>query len=95
MAFYQTGLERPPWSRVTSGLLTALLAPARNSFALVKSEFRLAVKTHRVMQALIAFALVIVPMVGMIVLMFLLGGADPSTAAPDAVDGTGMLLLPP
>ncbi len=92
MSFYQTGLERLPWARVTSGLL---LAPARNSFALVKSEFLLAVKTHRVMHALIAFALVIVPMVGMVVLMFLLGGADPSTAAPDAVDGTGMLLLPP
>jgi hypothetical protein len=38
------------------------------------------------MQALIAFASVILPMVGMVALMFLLGGADPSTAAPDAVE---------
>jgi hypothetical protein len=61
----------------------------------VKSEFLLAVKTHRVMHALVAFALVIVPMVGMVVLMFLLGGADARTAAPHAVDGICMLLLPP
>jgi hypothetical protein len=95
MSSYQTGLERPPWARATPGFLTALLATARTSFALAKSEFLLAVRTHRVVHALIAFALVIFPMVCMVVLMFLLGGADPSTAASDAVDGTGMLILPP
>jgi hypothetical protein len=31
----------------------------------------------------------------MILPMFLLGGADPSTAALDAMDGTGMLLVRP
>jgi hypothetical protein len=95
MSSYQTSLERPSWVRVTPGFLLTLLSPPRTSFALAKSEFLLAVRTHRVMQALIAFASVILPMVGMVALMFLLGGADPSTAAPDAVDGTGMLLLLP
>jgi hypothetical protein len=48
-----------------------------------------------VVHALIAFAPGILPIVGMVVLIFLFGGADPSTAAPEVVDGTSMLLLPP
>jgi len=48
-----------------------------------------------VVNALIAFGLIILPMVGMVVLMFLLGSADSSTAVPDTLDGTGMLILPP
>jgi len=30
-----------------------------------------------------------------IALLFLLSSADPTTAVPGAVDGTGMLILPP
>ncbi len=45
--------------------------------------------------ALFVFALVILPMVAMIVLLFLLSSADPSTAVPGALDGTGILILPP
>ncbi len=44
---------------------------------------------------LIAFGLVILPMVAMVLLMFLLSSADPTTAVPDAVDHTAMLILPP
>jgi hypothetical protein len=80
-------------------LATALVAPApvlATGFALVKAEFLLAVRTHRVADALFVFALVILPMVGFIALLFLLSSADPSTAVPlDALDGTGMLILPP
>jgi hypothetical protein len=93
MSLYQTG---PPRPRV---LATALVAPApvlATGFALVKAEFLLAVRTHRVADALFVFALVILPMVGFIALLFLLSSADPSTAVPlDALDGTGMLILPP
>jgi len=71
----------------------ASLAPAlvSTSVALVKA----AVGTHRVADALFVFALVILPMVAMIVLLFLLSSADPSTAVPGALDGTGILILPP
>jgi hypothetical protein len=31
----------------------------------------------------------------MIALLFLLGSTDPTTAVPEAVDGTGMLILSP
>jgi len=55
----------------------------------------LAVRSHRVMDALFVFALVILPMIAFIVLLFLLSSADPTTAVADAVDGTGMLILPP
>jgi hypothetical protein len=41
------------------------------------------------------FALIILPMIAMIALLFLLGSAEPSAAVPDAMDGTGMLILPP
>jgi len=88
MSLYQTGLELRP----------SALAPASvfaSSFARVKAEFLLAVRTHRVADALFAFALVILPMVGMIALLFLLSSADPSAAVPGALDGTGMLILPP
>jgi len=55
----------------------------------------LAVRSHRMMDALIAFGLVIGPMVAMVALLFLLSSADPSTAVPGALDSTGMLILPP
>jgi hypothetical protein len=45
--------------------------------------------------ALIAFVLVILPLFAMIVMMALLGGAEPGTAAASAVDGAGMLILQP
>jgi len=54
-----------------------------------------AARAHLVADALFTFALVILPMIAMIGLMFLLGSAEPSAAVPDAMDGTGMLILPP
>jgi len=63
--------------------------------ALLKSELRLTVRTHLVADALFVFALVILPMIAMIALLFLLGSAEPSGAVPDAMDGTGMLILAP
>ena len=92
MSLYQTGPPRP------AVLTIASLAPApvlATGFALVKTESLLAITSHRVMDALFVFGLVIVPMVGLIALLFLLSSADPSTAVPDAMDGTGMLILPP
>ena len=74
-------------------LYQTVLRPA--SFAIVKAEILLAVGSHRVADALFVFALVILPMVGMIALLFLLSSADPTTAVPGALDGTGMLILPP
>ena len=75
----------------------ASLAPALvpTSFARVRAEFLLAVRTHRVAGALFVFSLIILPMVAMISLLFLLSSADPTTAVPGALDGTGMLILPP
>ena len=90
MSLYQTG---PPRPRV---LTIASLAPApvlATGFALAKAEeFLLAVRSHRVMDAMFVFALVILPMVAMVALLLLLSSADPSTAVPDAMDGTGMLI---
>ena len=85
MSLYHTGPPRP--------LAKALVAPAPvpTSFALVKA----AVRTHRVADGLFVFAVVILPMVAMIALLFLLGSTDPSTAVPWSPDGTGMLILPP
>ena len=65
------------------------------SFAPVKDEFLLAVRTRLVVDALVAFGLIILPMAALITLLFLLSSADPTTAAPWSVDGTGMLILPP
>jgi len=48
-----------------------------------------------VADALFVFSLIILPMVAMISLLFLLSSADPTTAVPGALDGTGMLILPP
>ena len=45
--------------------------------------------------ALLAFALVILPLFALIVAMALLGSAEPGTALPNTVDGAGMLILPP
>ena len=92
MPLYRTG---PPRPRV---LTIASLAPApvlATGFALVKTESLLAVGSHRVMDAMFVFALVILPLVAMIALLFLLGSVDPTTAVPDPLDGTGMLILPP
>ena len=92
MSLYQTG---PPRPRV---LAKALVAPAPvldTGFVLVKTESLLAVRSHRVMDAMFVFALVLLPMVAMIALLFLLGSADPTAAVPGALDGTGMLILPP
>jgi hypothetical protein len=103
MSLYQTG---PPRPRV---LAKALVAPAPvldtglgivpvldTGFAIVRAESLLAVGTHRVADLLFVFGLVILPMAAMITLPFLLSSADPSTAVPlGALDGTGMLILPP
>jgi hypothetical protein len=78
MSLYQTG---PPRPRV---LAKALVAPAPvldTGFASL-----LAVRSHRVMDAMFVSALVILPM---------LSSADPTPAVAGAVDATGMLILPP
>jgi hypothetical protein len=64
-------------------------------FASLNAEFVVAVRGHRVVDALLAFGLVVLPMIAMIALMFLFGSAEPSAAIPDAMDGTGMLILAP
>ena len=61
----------------------------------MKAEFLLAARTRQVVDALMAFGLIILPMFAMIALLFLLGSTDPSTAVPSALDGTGMLILLP
>jgi len=48
-----------------------------------------------VADALFVFSLVILPLVGMITLLFLLGSADQTAAVAGVVDGTGMLILAP
>jgi hypothetical protein len=80
MSLYQRAVERPTWA---------------TWFALLNAEFLLAVKSHRVADALFVFGLVILPMIAMIALLFLLGSAEPSTASNAAMDGTGMVILPP
>jgi F0F1-type ATP synthase assembly protein I len=55
----------------------------------------LAFRPRLVVDALIGFGLVILPMVVMIALLFLVSSADPTTAVAGVVDGTGMLILPP
>jgi hypothetical protein len=61
--------------------------------ALLNAEFSL--KVGRVIDALFAFGLVILPMIAMISLLFLLSSAEPYTASSAAMDGTGMVILPP
>jgi hypothetical protein len=87
MSLYQTG---PPRPRV---LAKALVAPA----PLLDTGFAslLAVRSHRVMDAMFVSALVILPMIAFIALLFLLSSADPTPAVAGAVDATGMLILPP
>jgi len=61
-------------------LAKALVAPAPvldTGFASL-----LAVRTHRAADALFVFALVILPMAGMIALLFQLSSADPTSAVP-------------
>ena len=90
MSLYQIGLELRPRVLTKASLAPApVLAPI---FARVKA---VAVRSRLVVDALIAFGLVILPMVAMVLLMFLLSSADPTTAVPDAVDHTAMLILPP
>jgi hypothetical protein len=82
----QTGPPRP------RALAKALVAPAPvldTGFASL-----LAVRSHRVMDAMFFSALVILPMIAFIALLFLLGSTEPTTAV-SALDGTGMLILPP
>ena len=94
MSLYQTGPPRPRM------LANALVAPAPvldTGFAIIlRPESLLAVRTHRVADLLFVFALAILPMAAMITLLFLLSSADPTAAVPlGALDGTGMLILPP
>jgi hypothetical protein len=60
-------------------------------FALVKAEVLWALRSHVVVDDLVAFGLVVLPMVGMVVMMLLLGSAEPTTAMSDST----MLILPP
>jgi hypothetical protein len=74
MSLYETPFEAPTWAA---------------EFALVKDELLLAVRRHVVVDALFSFALIILPMVGLVLAMLLLG-TDASTGA----DQTAMLSLP-
>ena len=80
MSLYERALQRPIWAK---------------GFASLNAELALVVRSHRVVDALLAFGLVVLPMIAMIALMFLFGSAEPSAAIPDAMDGTGMLILAP
>jgi hypothetical protein len=80
MSLYEKALQRPIWVQ---------------RFASLNAELALVVRSHRVVDALFAFGLVVLPMIAMIALLFLLGSAEPSASIPDAMDGTGMLILPP
>ena len=80
MSLYERGIERPTWTAW---------------FALLNAELLLAARSHRVIDTLFVFGLVVLPAVGLIGVLFLLGRAEPSTALPAATDGTGMVLLPP
>ena len=55
----------------------------------------LALRPRRVADTLFVFALVILPMVAFIALLFLLSSADPTPAVAGALDATGLLILPP
>jgi hypothetical protein len=79
MSLYQIRVKRSPWA---AGL--AMLA-----------ESLLAVRSHRVIDALFVSALVILPMIAFIALLFLLSSADPTTTAASTLDATAMLILPP
>ncbi len=80
MSLYQIRVERPHWA---------------TGFALV-AESLLAVRSHRVIDALFVFALLILPINAFVVTLFLLSSVypDPTTAMPSAVDAA-MLILPP
>jgi hypothetical protein len=75
MSVHQTPFESPTWAA---------------EFALVKEDLLLAVRRHVVVDALFSFGLIILPMVGLVLAMLLLGSADPTTG----VDETAMLTLP-
>jgi hypothetical protein len=92
MSLYQTG---PPRPRVLAKTLVAPAPVLATGSAIVRIEYLLAVRNHRVMDAVFVFALVILPMVAFTALLFLLSSADPTTAVPGALDGTGMLILAP
>jgi hypothetical protein len=79
MSLYQIRVERPLWAA---------------GFALL-AESLLAVRSHRVIDALFVFALLILPMTAFTALLFLISSADPTTATAGAVDATAMLILPP
>jgi hypothetical protein len=90
MSLYQTGPPRP------KVLAKALVAPApvlATGFAM-RAEFLLAIRRHQVMDTLFVFALLILPMIAFVALLFLLSNADPTTAMPSPADA-GMVLLPP
>jgi hypothetical protein len=50
-----------------------------------------ALRSHVVVDDLVAFAFVVLPMVGMVTVMFLLGSGEPTTAMPESA----LLILPP
>jgi hypothetical protein len=85
MSLYQSTLvELRPAVKFPTGFLTKAW-----------TEFLLALRTPLEVDALFSFALVVLPMVAMVPLMFLIGSADPTVAVANAMDGTGMLILPP
>jgi hypothetical protein len=74
MSLYQTPFESPTWAA---------------EFALVKDELLLVVRRYVVVDAVFSFALIILPMVGLVLAMLLLG-----TGASTGADETAMLSLP-
>jgi len=83
MSLYQSTLELRPAVRFPTFLTKAW------------AEFLLALRSPLVVDALFSFALVVLPMVAVVLLMFLIGSSDPTVAVANAADGTGMLILPP
>jgi hypothetical protein len=74
MSLYQTG---PPRPKVLAKPLVAPAPVLDTGFAIIlRAESLLAVRTHRVADLLFVFALVILPMVAMIALLFLLSSGE-------------------
>jgi hypothetical protein len=59
-----------------------------------RAEFLLGVRSPRLIDTLFVFALLILPMLAFVAVLFLLSNGEPATAMPSAVDAA-MLILPP
>jgi hypothetical protein len=86
MSLYQTAPLRLRWVAQT------LVATAPVSAT--RAESLLGVRSQRLIDTLFVFALLILPMIAFVALLFLLSSADPTTAMPSPADA-GVVLLPP